>query len=50
VVQAFHGAISRFTWMKAPMVGAINGTAAGGGLSLTLIPDIAIAGESANFT
>ncbi len=32
------------------MIGAINGTAAGGGLSLALIPDIAIAGESAKFT
>ena len=50
VIQAFHGAISRFTWMNAPMVGAINGTAAGGGLSLALTPDIAIAGESAKFT
>jgi 2-(1,2-epoxy-1,2-dihydrophenyl)acetyl-CoA isomerase len=50
IVQAFHGAISRFTWMNAPMVGAINGTAAGGGLSLALIPDFAIAGESAKFT
>jgi 2-(1,2-epoxy-1,2-dihydrophenyl)acetyl-CoA isomerase len=50
VVQVFHGAISRFNRMDAPLVGAINGTAAGGGLSLALIPDIAIAGESAKFT
>ena len=33
VVQAFHGAISRFNWMDAPVIGAINGTAAGGGFS-----------------
>jgi 2-(1,2-epoxy-1,2-dihydrophenyl)acetyl-CoA isomerase len=50
VVQTFHGAISRFIQMDAPMIGAINGTAAGGGLSLALIPDITIAGESAKFT
>lgn len=50
VTQAFHGAISRFNWMDAPVVGAINGTAAGGGFSLALSTDIAIAAESAKFT
>jgi 2-(1,2-epoxy-1,2-dihydrophenyl)acetyl-CoA isomerase len=50
VVQAFHSALARFSRMEAPVVGAINGMAAGGGLSLALIPDIAIAGESAKFT
>ena len=32
------------------MVGAVNGTAAGGGFSLALTTDIAIAAESAKFT
>ena len=50
VTQAFHGVISRFNWMDAPVVGAINGTAAGGGFSLALTTDIAIAAESAKFT
>jgi 2-(1,2-epoxy-1,2-dihydrophenyl)acetyl-CoA isomerase len=50
VTQPFHAAISRFNWMDAPVVGAINGTAAGGGFSLALTTDIAIAGESAKFT
>ena len=36
--------------MDAPVVGAINGTAAGGGFSLSLTTDIAIAAESAKFT
>ncbi len=50
ITQALHAAISRFNWMDAPVVGAINGTAAGGGFSLALTTDIAIAAESAKFT
>ncbi|NLI82390.1 MAG: enoyl-CoA hydratase [Deltaproteobacteria bacterium] len=50
LTQVFHAAISRFNWMDAPVVGAINGTAAGGGFSLALTTDVAIAAESAKFT
>jgi 2-(1,2-epoxy-1,2-dihydrophenyl)acetyl-CoA isomerase len=50
ITHTFHAAISRFNWMDAPVIGAINGTAAGGGFSMALITDIAIAAESAKFT
>lgn len=44
-----HAAISRMIRMEKPVVAAINGVAAGAGLSLSLAPDLAIAAESARF-
>lgn len=45
-----HTAISRFARMPAPLIGAINGVAAGAGLSVAASCDLAIAAEHARFT
>jgi 2-(1,2-epoxy-1,2-dihydrophenyl)acetyl-CoA isomerase len=44
-----HAAISKFARMNAPMVAAVNGPAAGAGMSLVCMADIALAAESAIF-
>ncbi|MBD2858596.1 enoyl-CoA hydratase/isomerase family protein [Spongiibacter sp. KMU-158] len=50
VTTALHSANSRFARMRAPLVVAVNGTAAGAGLSLALSGDMVFAAESAKFT
>ena len=45
-----HMALGKIDHLDAPLIGAISGTAAGAGLSLVSACDIAIAGESVNFT
>lgn len=50
MTQALHMAISRFAWMNAPLVAAVNGVAAGAGLSLAAACDLAVAADTARFT
>ena len=45
-----HAAISRLARMEAPVVVAVNGGAAGAGMSLALMGDFVLAAESAQFT
>jgi 2-(1,2-epoxy-1,2-dihydrophenyl)acetyl-CoA isomerase len=44
-----HGAVSRLARTMKPVVMAVNGVAAGGGMSLALAGDLVVAAESARF-
>jgi 2-(1,2-epoxy-1,2-dihydrophenyl)acetyl-CoA isomerase len=45
-----HGATSRFSRMRAPMITAVNGVAAGAGFSFAVASDLVVASEKAMFT
>jgi 2-(1,2-epoxy-1,2-dihydrophenyl)acetyl-CoA isomerase len=50
VADTLHQALSIFARMDAPVVAAVNGVAAGAGMSMVCHADMAIAAESAKFT
>ncbi|MEX2615172.1 MAG: enoyl-CoA hydratase-related protein [Alphaproteobacteria bacterium] len=50
ITTCFHAAISRFTRMDAPLVIAVNGMAAGAGMSLAASGDLVLAARGARFT
>jgi len=50
VATYLHVAISHFQRMRAPLIIAVNGTAAGAGMSLAISGDLVLAAESAKFT
>jgi len=45
-----HAAISAFTRTRAPVIAAVNGTAAGGAVGLACAADLAIAGKGSRFS
>jgi len=50
VTAGLHVAIARFARMRAPVIAAVNGVAAGAGFSLVTACDLAVAAASARFT
>jgi 2-(1,2-epoxy-1,2-dihydrophenyl)acetyl-CoA isomerase len=50
IANSLHAAVSTFARMKAPLIVAVNGTAAGAGLVLAACGDLVVASRKAKFT
>ncbi|MGW9596323.1 enoyl-CoA hydratase/isomerase family protein [Streptomyces chartreusis] len=48
--RQFHGAIASLEYLPVPVVAAVQGAVAGGGLSLACVADIVLAASNARFT
>ncbi len=50
ITDSLHKAVARFARMAKPLIVAVNGPAAGAGLSLAMLGDIVLAARSAHFS
>jgi 2-(1,2-epoxy-1,2-dihydrophenyl)acetyl-CoA isomerase len=50
LASAFHATIEALAALDAPLITAVRGAAAGGGMSLAIAGDVVLAAESARFT
>lgn len=50
LTTCIHSAITSFARMRAPVIAAVNGTVAGGGVGLVCMTDLAIAGKGSRFS